>query len=304
MVPLYYTDEFVLPLEDGHFFPMSRYRRLRERITSDQIVPSSWLLVPDPASNEELELVHDSGYVRRVVTGMLDRDAMRRIGFPWSQEMVERSRRSVGATVEAARAAFRHGAAVNLAGGTHHAHCDRGGGYCVFNDVAVAVRLLQRQRPDLRVAVVDLDAHQGDGTAALFEGDPSVFTLSLHTANGFPRRKTRSDLDVPLADRCGDDEYLERLEGALGVCRQSIDPGIVFYLAGADPYEGDRIGRLGLTKSGLVARDRLVLEAGRDWGCPMVATMAGGYARDVEDVVDIQAATVSAIVAERTHSPS
>ena len=221
---------------------------------------------------------------------------MREIGFPWSEAMVERARRSVGATISACRAAFAEGVAANIAGGTHHAYAHKGGGFCVFNDAAVAARLVQAEslrasRRPLRVAIVDLDVHQGNGTAHIFRADDSVFTLSMHGQKNFPFRKEPSDLDVDLPDGCGDDEYLHALEGALGELERRFDPGLVIYLAGADPHEGDRLGRLKLTWDGLESRDRRVFEWAWQRGLPLALAMAGGYGKQLEDTVQAQVNT-------------
>jgi acetoin utilization deacetylase AcuC-like enzyme len=257
-VKAFYSDHFVLPLPDGHRFPMSKYARLRARVLDEGLVAPADVIEAPAASWDELRLAHAAPYVHAVATGTLPADMQRRIGFPWSPGMVERSRRSSGATIAAARVALREGVAANLAGGTHHAFVDRGEGYCVFNDVAVAARVLQHTHRCHRLAVVDCDVHQGNGTAAIFRDDPSVFTFSMHGAKNFPFRKEVSDLDVELADGMGDDEYLallaHHLPGVLGGHR----PELAFYLAGADPYVGDRLGRLGLSVEGLRARDEYV----------------------------------------------
>jgi acetoin utilization deacetylase AcuC-like enzyme len=275
---------------------MGKYRLLRERL---QGVSGLVMREAPAASDGELALAHLPGYVSAVVEGQLSAAAQREIGFPWSAFMVERSRRSVGATIAAARAALKEGVAANLAGGTHHACADKGGGYCVFNDIAVAARLMQAEwhrtrRSLLRVAVVDLDVHQGNGTAAIFQDDPTVFTLSLHGARNFPFRKERSDLDVDLADGCRDAEYLETLDRALAELWARHDqglPGLIFYLAGADPHEGDRLGRLKLSTAGLAERDRRVLVAARERGIPVALSMGGGYGRAIEDTVEVQFGT-------------
>ena len=288
----YYSDTFVLPLPDGHRFPMAKYSRLRERLTSEGIVQSANLYEAPLATWEDLRTVHTEEYVDAVASGTIPHDMQRRIGFPWSPQMVERARRSVGATIAAARSALADGCAANLAGGTHHAFADRGEGYCVFNDVAVATRVLQRDGVAQRVAIVDCDVHQGNGTAAIFRGDASVFTLSLHGAKNYPFRKEQSDLDVELEDGTDDDTYLAALAPALETALTRARPDVVFYLAGADPYEGDRLGRLKLTIEGLLRRDELVLEACRARRLPVVITMGGGYAHDVEDIVQIHSNTI------------
>jgi len=297
MAPMqaFHSDRHLLPLPPGHRFPRTKYRLLRERVAAFDDLETR---EAEAASDADLCLAHDAGYVDAVASGTLDAAAQRAIGFPWSAEMVERSRRSVGATVGAARAALAEGVACNLAGGTHHASAARGSGYCVFNDVAVAARILQREAP-LRVVVVDLDVHQGDGTATIFAGDPTVFTISLHGARNFPFRKATSDLDIGLADGCGDADYLQALERALAVVagEHAERPfGLAFYLAGADPHEGDRLGRLKLTAAGLLARDRRVLARLGALGIPVALAMAGGYGVDLDVTVAIQAATVAAAI--------
>jgi acetoin utilization deacetylase AcuC-like enzyme len=245
-------------------------------------------------------LVHAPDYVDRVVGGSLSPAEQREIGFPWSERMVERSRRSVGATIAAARTAMRDGVSANLAGGTHHAYADHGSGYCVFNDVAVAARLMQAEwhrasREPLRVAVIDLDVHQGNGTAAIFRDDPTVFTLSIHAERNFPFRKEQGDLDVELPDGCTDADYLVALDEALRQLwwrHAPAAPQLVFYLAGADPHEGDRLGRLKLSATGLAERDRRVLQALRERRIPVALSMAGGYGRVIEDTVAVQLATL------------
>ena len=272
---------------------MAKYSGLRERLLRDRIVSPEDLYEAPRASWDELRLVHTNDYLTAIEYGTLPREAQRRIGFPWSSQMVERARRSVGATIAAARAALEDGCAANLAGGTHHAFPDHGEGYCVFNDVAVAARVLQRDRRVTRVAVVDCDVHQGDGTAAIFRDDRSVFTLSLHGAKNYPFKKQTSDLDVELADGTGDEPYLARLAHCLDVVFE-YGPDAVFYLAGADPYEGDRLGRLKLTVEGLEQRDLLVFSRCRDAEVPVVITMSGGYAQDVEAIVTIHTNTIRA----------
>jgi acetoin utilization deacetylase AcuC-like enzyme len=296
----YYSDHFVLPLPPGHRFPMGKYRRLRDRIAAE--LPEVRLLEAPAASEGELALAHEPGYVAAVLDGGLSDAIQRAIGFPWSPRMAERARRSVGATIAAARAALGEGVGANLAGGTHHASADRGAGDCVFNDLAVAARLMQAEwhrtrRRLLRVAVVDLDVHQGDGTAAIFRDDPTVFTLSLHGARNFPFDKRRGDLDVDLPDGCRDEAYLAALDAALDELWRrhgATPPGLLFYLAGADPHEHDRLGRLRLSADGLAERDRRVFESCRSRGLPVVLTMGGGYGRDLEETVALQLATYRA----------
>ena len=288
----YYSDHFVLPLPEGHRFPMAKYSRLRERIVAEGIVAADDLRQAPATSWDDLRLVHTDRYLDDIAGGTLPREAQRRIGFPWSEAMVERARRSVGATIAAAATALEDGVSANLAGGTHHAFADRGEGYCVFNDVAVAARVLRREHRARRVAVVDLDVHQGNGTAAIFRDDRSVFTLSIHGAQNFPFRKETSDLDVALPDGTGDAEYLSALETALDDTLNRHQPDFVFYLAGADPYEGDRLGRMKLTIEGLEQRDRIVFERCRHLGLPMAVSMSGGYAPDIDAIVTIHANTI------------
>jgi acetoin utilization deacetylase AcuC-like enzyme len=284
----FYSDQFVLPLPAGHRFPMSKYLRLRERITGD---PGLELRVPDAATDAELLRVHAPGYLRGVVEGTLSREAVRRIGFPWSPDLVERSRRSVGGTIGAARAALDDGRGANLAGGTHHAYADRGEGFCVFNDVAVATRVLQAEGRLRRVAILDLDVHQGNGTAVIFRRDPSVATLSVHGASNYPFRKEESDLDVALPDGTRDAAFLDAVDTALHAVR-SHAPDLLFYVAGADAYEHDKLGRLSVTPEGLAERDRRVYRTADDLGVPVAVVMAGGYAPDVDRIVEIHAHTV------------
>jgi acetoin utilization deacetylase AcuC-like enzyme len=293
-VKIYYTDSYVLPLPPWHRFPMEKYSRLRERVQAAGLAGPHGLQLPPAATDEEICLAHDRDYLRRVVAGELSAAEQRRIGFPWSPQMVERSRRSSGATLAAALAALDDGVGVNLAGGTHHAFRARGEGYCVFNDSAIAALALQARGRIRRAVILDCDVHQGNGTAAILAGDPTVFTFSIHGANNFPFDKEASDLDIELPDATGDSVYLDALEK--GVCRalSASQPDLAIYLAGADPFEGDRLGRLNLTKPGLAARDRLVFELCRGAGVPVAVAMAGGYARNVEDTVDIHFATVAA----------
>lgn len=289
---VFYHDQFVLPLPEGHRFPMEKYSRLRQRVAAWSLESGARLEVGPGATDDELGLAHDAGYVAKVVTGTLSAGEIRRIGFPWSPGLVERSRRSVGSTIAAARAALDDGIAVNLAGGTHHAFADRGQGYCVFNDAAVAARVVQRERAVGRVVILDCDVHQGNGTAAIFHQDPGVFTFSVHGASNFPFDKTAGDLDVALPDGTGDAEYLQALEVALAATFAAGPFDLAFYLAGADPYAGDRLGRLALTREGLARRDTLVLETCLAAHLPVAVSMAGGYARDVDDIVAIHMETV------------
>lgn len=288
---VYYCDTFVLPLPAGHSFPMDKYRRLRERIVAAQL-PQLELKLPSPAAIEDLLAVHCPAYIERVFSGTLSEAEQRKIGFPWSPQMAERSRRVSGATMAAARSALQDGVAANLAGGTHHAKYAAGAGYCIFNDSVVAARFAQRELGIEQVLVVDLDVHQGDGTALLTARDPSIHTFSMHAQKAFPAIKPLSDCDIALPDGTDDAAYLALLAAALPQQLAVSRAQLVIYLAGADPFMGDRLGRLGLSKPGLAARDRLVLQSCRDHGVPVAITMAGGYAHQIEDIVDIHFETI------------
>jgi len=270
---------------------MAKYGLLRERLARE--LPQVALQEAPRASDGELALVHQPAYIASLADGTISPAAMREIGFPWSSAMVERSRRSAGATVAAARMALYEGVSANLAGGTHHAYADKGGGFCVFNDAAVAARLMQaemgrQQRTPVHVAIIDLDVHQGNGTAHIFRQDDSVFTLSLHGEKNFPFRKEKSDLDVALPDGCGDEPYLQALDAALDELQHRFEPDLVIYLAGADPFEGDRLGRLKLSHDGLEARDRRVFDWCWQRRIPLAFAMAGGYGVKIEETVQVQ----------------
>jgi len=290
---LFPSDRYPLPLPPGHRFPAAKYALLRRRLEAHAAagVPFEFI-EPHAATDDELLRVHDRGYVGRVLAGTLAAPEVRRIGFPWSPELVARSLRSTGAAVDAAAAALEDGVAASLAGGTHHAGPDWGEGYCVFNDTAVAARELQSRGDVRRVLIVDCDVHQGNGTAAIFADDESVFTLSLHGEHNFPLRKHPGSLDVGLPDGTGDDAYLAALAGALAASVDRARPDLVLYIAGADAFAGDRLGRLALTKAGLAARDRMVFDASRAAGTPIAIVCGGGYCADLEAIVDIHAATM------------
>jgi acetoin utilization deacetylase AcuC-like enzyme len=300
-VQAFYADNFVLPLPPGHRFPMGKYALLRDRVVRE--LPQVRMAQAPAASDGELALVHTPFYIEAITQGTLPAAAQREIGFPWSPGMAERARRSAGATVAAARLALGlavgsrpEGIAANMAGGTHHAYAHKGSGFCVFNDAAVAARLMQtewgrahqQRRLALQVAVIDLDVHQGNGTASIFARDPSVFTLSLHGQKNFPFRKEASDLDVELPDGCTDAPYLQALEQALDELERRFEPGLVLFLAGADPFEGDRLGRLALTFDGLEARDRRVFDWAWQRRIPLAFAMAGGYGVNIDDTVQVQ----------------
>jgi acetoin utilization deacetylase AcuC-like enzyme len=289
----FYSDHFVLPLPDGHRFPMQKYRLVREGVRA--AVPAIEFHEAAPATDGVLALAHHPNYIKSISEGALSAAEQRAIGFPWSPQMVERSRRSAGATIEACRAAMIDGVAANLAGGTHHAYADRGEGFCVFNDAAIAARLMQAERRAGRVAIVDLDVHQGNGTAAILANDDSVFTLSLHGEHNYPFRKEASDLDVALPDGTTDEAYLTALANALESMFERFDPGLIIFLAGADPHEGDRLGRLKLTMNGLARRDAMVMDAARRRGIPVAVTMAGGYGKNIQDTVAVHVQTIGIV---------
>lgn len=289
---VFYCDHFAYPLPPGHRFPAAKYTLLRERVAREMGARCE-MVVPEGATDEQLLLVHDPSYLEKVFCGTLSVKEVRRIGLPWSPELVERCRRSVGSALGACRAALSDGLAVSLTGGTHHAFADRGEGFCVFNDCAVAARVMQRERRAQRLVIIDCDAHQGNGTAALMADDPTVYTFSMHGAKNFPFHKERSDCDVELPDGADDALYLDLLDAALDRVLPAARADLAIYLAGADAYAGDSLGRLGVSKAGLATRDRLVFERCREAGLPVAVVMGGGYARRIEDTVDIQFATVS-----------
>ena len=288
----YSSHRFDLPLPAGHRFPMRKYSRLQERVASE--LEQVQVLEPGIASDGQLALAHHPSYIQRFCAGELSPAEQRRIGFPWSTAMVERARRSAGATIDAVRTAAREGVAFNLAGGTHHAGRAHGEGFCCFNDVAVAACLAQAERLARRVAIIDLDVHQGNGPAEILARDDSVFTLSLHGARNYPFTKAISRLDVELPDGCADEAYLEALESALARMRAVFQPDFLIYLAGADVYEGDRLSRLALSKAGIRVRDQRVFALAGELGVPVAVCMGGGYSPVIEDIVDIHMATVVA----------
>ncbi|MDO9356534.1 MAG: histone deacetylase [Solirubrobacteraceae bacterium] len=290
-------DRHAFPLPEGHKFPLPKYRLLREAIVAQGVATAADVHESPAADWALLGEVHQAEYLSRVREGRLSDREVRVLGLPWSPELVERGRRSTQGTLEAARDAVALGYGMNLGGGTHHAGRAAGRGYCLFNDVAVAITALRAERTLGRVAVIDCDVHQGDGTAELLQPDPHVFTLSLHGGANYPFRRATSDLDVELPTGLADDGYLAELETALGVVEAAGAPDLVFYLAGADPWEGDRLGRLSLTKAGLAARDELVLDRCERWGAAVCIALAGGYAPDVNDTVEINLATARAVVA-------
>jgi acetoin utilization deacetylase AcuC-like enzyme len=297
MMRAWSSARFTVPLPEGHRFPIAKYALLRDTIVRQGLLPPEGIEEPETARREDLALVHSAEYLDAVFGGTLDPMATRRLGFPWSAELLERARRTAQGTLEAARDALTDGAGVNLAGGTHHAFSDRGEGFCVFNDVAVAIRVLQREARLARAAIIDLDVHQGNGTAQIFEEDETVYTFSMHGEKNYPFHKERSRLDVGLPDGCDDATYLTALSLHLDAVLDAARPDLVFYLAGADPYVGDRFGRLGLSFAGLRERDRMVFEACHARGLPVVMTIAGGYAKAIEDIATIHAATLAELLA-------
>lgn len=280
------------PLPPGHRFPVAKYTLLRDRVVAERLIDGTQLHAPESVTDEALRRVHGAEYLRDLREGTLDVGAIRRLGFPWSLALVERAARAVGGTVAAARHALSHGLAMNLAGGTHHAFAEHGEGFCVFNDVAIAIRTLRHERLAQRAVVIDLDVHQGNGTHAIFGGDVDTYTFSMHGAKNFPFRKVAGTLDIELADRTTDAPYLALLADALPRVLHAARADIVFYLAGADPHEGDSLGRLALTFDGLRRRDRMVIEACREIGLPIAIVIAGGYGRDIHDTVTVHRNTV------------
>jgi acetoin utilization deacetylase AcuC-like enzyme len=298
---IFYSDHFVIPLPAGHRFPMEKYSLLREMVLQERIASPENMHVPHAAKEEEITRAHSRDYLQRVKNGGLTSREIAEIGFPWSPALVERSRRSCGGTIEACRAALSNGFAVNLAGGTHHAFHDHGAGYCIFNDSAVAVCSLQAEGMARRVVIIDCDVHQGNGTARIFADSQEVFTFSTHGAKNYPLHKETSDLDVALPDGTEDYHYLRTLESGIRQALDRAEAELAIYLAGADPYYDDRFGRLKLSKNGLSERDWIVLKLCSEAGLPVAVTMAGGYARKVQDTVDIHLQTVKMVanMAER-----
>jgi len=292
-----YSEQFVLPLPPKHRFPIEKYALLHQQVVAEQMVAPARLHEPSVAADADVLRAHDAQYVERLMQGNLSAQEMRKIGFPWSFALVERERRVSGATIDACRWAMRDGCAANLAGGTHHAFRDHGGGYCVFNDSVIAARVVQAARLVQRVVILDCDVHQGDGTAAILHDDPSIFTFSIHGAKNYPFHKQQSDLDIALPDGTADDAYLFALHDGVRVALERARADLAIYVAGADPYVDDRLGRLAVSQAGLAARDALVYDACDAAGLPLVITMAGGYARNVADTVAIHAATIRSAAA-------
>jgi acetoin utilization deacetylase AcuC-like enzyme len=289
---IFYCDHFLFPCPPRHQFPIRKYALLREAVVAAGLASPDDLSVPERATDEQILRAHDADYAQRVVAGRLTTKELRRIGLPWSPELVERARRSVGGTIGTCRAALQDGMSFNLAGGTHHAFRDHGQGFCLFNDTVIAARAMQAEGRIRRAAILDCDAHQGNGTAAITADDPTIFTFSIHNGRNFPLRKEPSDIDIALDDGTGDETYLKALEGGVRQALDRADADLAIYLAGADPYEEDLLGRLALTKAGLARRDRFVYECCRGAGIPVATVIAGGYAQRVQDSVDIHLQTV------------
>lgn len=289
---IYYYDQHTFSLPEGHRFPVAKYGMLRRRVVEAKVVPIENIQSPAPVSDVDLRRAHTKNYLHRFENGLLTDTEVRRIGLPWSPELVQRVKYTAGATIAVCHDALRDGVALSLGGGTHHACSDHGQGYCLYNDSVVAVRALQAEGFVQRVLVIDCDVHQGNGTAEITTGDASVFTFSIHGEKNFPFRKIPSDLDVGLPDGMGDEAYLDVLEGALDSALAQSRPDLAIYLAGVDVHENDRLGRLSLTKSGIGFRDELVLSKCQEMEIPVGVVMAGGYGRNLSEMVDIQLQTI------------
>ena len=286
----FYTDHFVLPLPSGHRFPMEKYSKLRNLVSD---LAGVELLEAPAASDTQILYAHDPQYLINIIGGHLSASEQREIGFPWSEKMVERSRRSAGATVAACKTSLTEGVSVNLAGGTHHAYRDMGSGFCVFNDSVIAARALQKEmNPKLKVAIIDLDVHQGNGTASILQNDHSIFTLSIHGENNFPFKKEVSDLDYGLPDECDDQAYLQALTHCLDELDSRFKPDCLIFLAGADPHVDDRLGRLNISSEGMQLRDETVLAYALDRNLPIALSMAGGYGKEIASTVNIHFQTI------------
>ena len=284
---LLYTDIFVLPLPEGHHFPMKKYRSLSKRIADSGLVDDDLFYISRAASDDELTAAHDPLYLSKFINGNLNPKELIRLRLPWTKQPVERSRMFSGATIDACIEALENGIGINLAGGTHHAFRDYGEGYCVFNDSAVAARNMVRAHRVKRVLIIDCDVHQGNGTASILKDDENIFTFSIHGRKNYPHDKEKSDPDIALEDKTTDSVYLDLLSNGISQAVDALKPDLVIYLAGADPFFDDKFVRLSLTKKGLIKRDRLVFDYCIKSGIPVAVTMAVGYAKQVEDKVDI-----------------
>jgi acetoin utilization deacetylase AcuC-like enzyme len=291
---LFYSPYYYADIGEGHVFPIRKFELVKDILLREGTLEQHEIVEPEPARIEDLHLVHTEDYISRLVNGTLTAKEIRKLGLPWSKSLVRRSFHAISGTIEAAKIALKSSIASNLAGGTHHAYPDRGEGFCVLNDVAVAIRVLQRDGLAERFLIIDCDVHQGNGTAFIFNGDDSVFTFSMHGAKNYPLHKEKSTLDIELPDKTGDVEFLETLSEALP--RVILHhPDIIFYLGGADPFEKDKLGRLSLSKNGLMKRDEMVLDFAKERGIPIVTTLSGGYAENIEDTVEIHANTIRAV---------
>jgi acetoin utilization deacetylase AcuC-like enzyme len=291
---VFYTPRYYADIGDGHIFPIRKFELVRDRLLAEGTLRPDELIEPAPATVEQVRLVHTEDYVSRLCSGSLTTKEVRRLGLPWSESLVRRSFYATGGTISAAHAALEQGYASNLAGGTHHSFADRGEGFCVLNDVAVAIHVLKAKARIRRAAIIDCDVHQGNGTATIFAGDEETFTFSMHGANNYPLFKAKSNLDVELPDGTNDDEYLACLTNHLPAVFAS-DPEIVFYLAGADPFAGDKLGRLALSIDGLRERDFTVLQACYEREIPVVTVMSGGYGKDIDDTIEIHCNTIRTV---------
>ncbi len=291
---LFYSPYYYADIGEGHVFPIRKFELVRDQLIGEGTLSVDDIFEPQPARTDDLLLVHTEDYITRFLQGTLTAKEIRRLGLPWSQSLVRRSLHAISGTINASRAALNDAISSNLAGGTHHAFPDRGEGFCVLNDVAVAIKVLQRENLAKRFLIVDCDVHQGNGTAFIFKDSPEVFTFSMHGAKNYPLFKEESTLDIELADMTSDAEFLETLGEALPRV-MTHDPDLIFYLAGADPYEKDKLGRLGLSIDGLRRRDEMVLAFARSHSVPIVTTMSGGYAADIADTVEIHCNTIRAV---------
>ncbi len=291
---LYYSPYYYAEIGENHIFPIRKFELVRDKLLAEGTIRADEIIEPQYAEVADLLLVHTVDYITRLRNGTLTAKEIRRLGLPWSESLVRRSFLAISGTIKAARSALNTGTSSNLAGGTHHSFPDRGEGFCVLNDVAVAIRVLQREKLAERFLIVDCDVHQGNGTAFIFQDDASVFTFSMHGAKNYPLFKENSTLDLELADQTGDAEYLETLEQALPRVFFH-QPDIVFYLGGADPFEKDKLGRLALTIEGLRKRDEMVLNYAKSQNVPIVTTMSGGYGADINDTVEIHANTIRSV---------
>ncbi len=291
---LFYSPHYYAEIGENHVFPIKKFELVRDILLSEGTIKEEEIIEPLPAKIDDLRLVHTEDYLTRLINGTLDKKEIRRLGIPWSESLVRRTFLAVSGTINASFHALEIGISSNLAGGTHHSFPDRGEGFCVLNDVAIAIRVLQRENLAKKILIVDCDVHQGNGTAFIFRDEEEIFTFSMHGEKNYPLFKEKSNLDIELRDGTADAEYLETLGEALPRIFMH-DPDIVFYLGGADPFENDKLGRLGLTIEGLTKRDEMVLEYAKQREVPIVTTMSGGYAKDINDTVEIHSNTIRAV---------